>query len=102
MHRSYCFDISQHLNDQPLDLCSGHVARGAAPHSGFGRVLAILSRFLIGDQCFEPPTTSRTLRVVSVEREIIVPAELAELHENTWARRVGCGSLDCPQWLLRL
>ena len=31
---------------------------------------------------FEPPTTSRTLRVVSGEGEIIVPSELAELHEK--------------------
>jgi streptomycin 6-kinase len=50
--------------------------------SGFGRVPAILSRFLIGHQCFEPPTTSSTLGEVSGEDEIIVPAELAELHEK--------------------
>jgi streptomycin 6-kinase len=56
--------------------------RGRAQLSEFGRALAILSRLLIGHLCFEPPTTSSTLRVVSVEGEIIVPAELAELHEK--------------------
>jgi streptomycin 6-kinase len=37
---------------------------------------------LIGHLCFGPPTTSSTLRAVLGEGKIVVPAELAELHER--------------------
>jgi streptomycin 6-kinase len=78
---SHCYLIRQPEMPRSTMLWS-HCPQGRAQYSGFERALATLSMCLIGHRSFEPPTTCSTLTVVLGEGELIVPAELAELHEK--------------------